>query len=96
MSAPSLSYADQLEETQRLKKLGDEICADISEVLEQRGEIAIRTAILTIIDDGDPTTKVAGEIRGKPWGWDHPFDSVGTDARERFADAVLERLRSSR
>lgn len=46
----------------------------------------IRTAMLDVIDGCDP------EAKGMPWALWHPFEGVGTDARTRFCDAVIERI----
>lgn len=64
---------------------GEEICADISAVLLARQEL--KQAILQTIEAGDPETE-------EPWGCFHPFSSVALDAKERFADAVIQRLGS--
>lgn len=80
MSAEPLGIYDRLEETERLKRLGDEICADISEILEQRGEIALRYALLETIDD-------------QVFALWHPFSEVANTARLEFVDAVIAKLR---
>jgi hypothetical protein len=63
--------------------------------LESRKETAaIRRAILTVLDDGDPTLKEPGEIHGKAYAFYHPFESIADDARVRFVEAVIAKLRS--
>lgn len=47
----------------------------------------IRAAIADVIDAGDPDLKVTD------WALWHPFETVATDARMRFIDAVERRIR---
>lgn len=90
MSTIQRDLQDRLLDGERLKSLGvvddETICADIDSVLEKRGEVNLRYAILTVIDDGDP-------LDGKAWAIDHVFPDVSNDARIRFCDAVVEHLR---
>lgn len=65
----------------------EEICEDISAVFAHHGEVNIKYAVLTVIDDGDPT------IEGKPWALFHAFEDIANDARLRFVDAVIKNLR---
>lgn len=64
---------------------GERICRDISAVLRARQEL--KQAILEVLAEGD---------QGIPWyrAFGHPFPIVREDANERFADAVIQRLRS--
>lgn len=59
------------------------ICNDIDSVLLARQELKL--AILQTIEAGD---------EGMQYGLYHPFSAVSQDARERFAEAVIQRLRS--
>lgn len=61
------------------------ICQDIDQVLLARQQLKL--AILETIEEGDNSI---------PWGagFYHPFAPVREEARERFADAVIQRLGS--
>lgn len=59
------------------------ILKDIDTVLLARQEL--KQAILEVLDAGD---------NGMIWGCFHPFSAVAQDARERFCEAVIQRLRS--
>lgn len=69
-----------------LGKRETEILEDIDAVLAHHGEVNIKYAVLTVIDDGDPLTHGA-------WPLDHVFPDVANDSRLRFADAVVQQLR---
>lgn len=86
----------KLEEGERLRKLGidSEVCEDIDAALQIRqGHNKLRAVLFQVIDDGDPLTKKAGEIRGLPWAIDNPFEPVADEARGRFIEAVIQKLR---
>lgn len=75
---------DQAQEAGRIQGVIDEaICNDVDAVLQARREL--KQAILQTIEEGD---------EGIPWGCFHPFSAVAQDSRERFADAVIQRLGS--
>lgn len=59
------------------------ICNDIDAVLLARQDL--KRAILEIIEVGD---------EGMQWGLYHPFSAVAQDSRERFCEAVIQRLGS--
>lgn len=65
--------------------IDEAVCADVDSVLTARQELKL--AILQTIEEGDNSI---------PWGvgFYHPFAPVREDARERFCDAVIQRLRS--
>lgn len=62
---------------------GEQICRDISAVLLARQEL--KQAILEVLAEGD---------QGIPWyrAFGHPFGAVRDEAKERFADAVIQRV----
>lgn len=64
-----------------------EILEDINAVPEHHGEVNIKYAVLTVIDDGDPT------LNGGAYALWHPFESIADDARLRFCDAVISQLK---
>lgn len=93
MSALPLDLQDSLLEAERLRKLEDEICADLNAVLQLRKEHnRLRAILFQVIDDGDPLTKKKDDIRGLPWAIDNPFEPVADEARGRFIDAVIQKL----
>lgn len=47
----------------------------------------IHAALLDVIDGGDP------ECKSLPWALWHPFASIEDDARMRFSEALLTRIR---